>query len=346
MDGLYETELRPSRAMSKRISRNAPCPCGSGKKYKHCCIRKDFDWVEMDDGRVGRQVPLSDEVLDVLEGLRRSQISRYGREQDRIFEGAPPLEILEHWTVEAMKKAAVEPALIYAFEKTNGLLLNEHNENKVPDTDIAEWEAAIDQYESETGNKATRRRLNDQDFDAIFQNSPAERSSRDGFVDRLPFPPPFAKEEWGERQMSDIIEGPDCFSYFQRCLTEITRSGRAEVYLNMFTVMAHAGPPGRQVRDYSALLDESHGKPLTSEQLRTGLESVLASCGPQGAMPNSVAAFEFLGFIGDFMISYVEHAGLQDELADILQKINALALLAFTAAVNAELGIRRDIWTT
>ena len=22
------------------ISRNAPCPCGSGKKYKQCCLRK------------------------------------------------------------------------------------------------------------------------------------------------------------------------------------------------------------------------------------------------------------------------------------------------------------------
>ncbi|MBQ4492496.1 MAG: SEC-C domain-containing protein, partial [Deltaproteobacteria bacterium] len=21
----------------KKIGRNAPCPCGSGKKYKHCC---------------------------------------------------------------------------------------------------------------------------------------------------------------------------------------------------------------------------------------------------------------------------------------------------------------------
>ena len=24
-----------------RISRNAPCPCGSGKKYKYCCLNKD-----------------------------------------------------------------------------------------------------------------------------------------------------------------------------------------------------------------------------------------------------------------------------------------------------------------
>ncbi|MBM3167252.1 MAG: SEC-C domain-containing protein, partial [Chloroflexi bacterium] len=23
----------------KKIGRNEPCPCGSGKKYKHCCGR-------------------------------------------------------------------------------------------------------------------------------------------------------------------------------------------------------------------------------------------------------------------------------------------------------------------
>jgi hypothetical protein len=27
----------------KKISRNAPCPCGSGKKYKHCCYGKGFE---------------------------------------------------------------------------------------------------------------------------------------------------------------------------------------------------------------------------------------------------------------------------------------------------------------
>ena len=30
----------------KRLSRNDPCPCGSGKKYKHCCYRKDRDSSE------------------------------------------------------------------------------------------------------------------------------------------------------------------------------------------------------------------------------------------------------------------------------------------------------------
>jgi hypothetical protein len=23
-----------------KIGRNAPCPCGSGRKYKHCCLEK------------------------------------------------------------------------------------------------------------------------------------------------------------------------------------------------------------------------------------------------------------------------------------------------------------------
>ena len=25
---------------SSRVGRNDPCPCGSGKKYKHCCLAK------------------------------------------------------------------------------------------------------------------------------------------------------------------------------------------------------------------------------------------------------------------------------------------------------------------
>ena len=26
--------------MTESIGRNDPCPCGSGRKYKHCCMRK------------------------------------------------------------------------------------------------------------------------------------------------------------------------------------------------------------------------------------------------------------------------------------------------------------------
>jgi Mlc titration factor MtfA (ptsG expression regulator) len=27
------------KANAKQLGRNSPCPCGSGKKYKHCCAR-------------------------------------------------------------------------------------------------------------------------------------------------------------------------------------------------------------------------------------------------------------------------------------------------------------------
>jgi len=41
---LYNREARlgpaPYKAAAPKVGRNEPCPCGSGKKYKHCCLRK------------------------------------------------------------------------------------------------------------------------------------------------------------------------------------------------------------------------------------------------------------------------------------------------------------------
>ena len=35
---LEATEEKPNIPITgKKIPRNSPCPCGSGKKYKHCC---------------------------------------------------------------------------------------------------------------------------------------------------------------------------------------------------------------------------------------------------------------------------------------------------------------------
>ena len=33
--------LAPARRAGEPVSRNAPCPCGSGKKYKRCCLGRD-----------------------------------------------------------------------------------------------------------------------------------------------------------------------------------------------------------------------------------------------------------------------------------------------------------------
>lgn len=34
------SEFRPMPAPKHKVGRNSPCPCGSGKKYKQCCLRK------------------------------------------------------------------------------------------------------------------------------------------------------------------------------------------------------------------------------------------------------------------------------------------------------------------
>jgi preprotein translocase subunit SecA len=35
-----DAKPEPIRHRGARVGRNDPCPCGSGKKYKNCCLRK------------------------------------------------------------------------------------------------------------------------------------------------------------------------------------------------------------------------------------------------------------------------------------------------------------------
>ena len=133
----------------KRLSRNAPCPCGSGKKYKKCCWGKGFDWEEDEGGNRYRSTPISPEVADILQAQRQKFLDRYGREpgpNDPVFSDLPHPEHLEAMMVEDMKAAGLDSAFIYAFEKT-GLLVTEKNQHLIPETDLAEWDAAIEEYE-------------------------------------------------------------------------------------------------------------------------------------------------------------------------------------------------------
>jgi hypothetical protein len=64
----------------KKLSRNAPCPCGSGKVYGACCWDKGFEWVEDEAGTAFRSTPMTPEVREALEQLRQAFIARHGRE--------------------------------------------------------------------------------------------------------------------------------------------------------------------------------------------------------------------------------------------------------------------------
>ena len=39
-DNYMERKPTPFLHTQKQVGRNAPCPCGSGKKFKHCCLKK------------------------------------------------------------------------------------------------------------------------------------------------------------------------------------------------------------------------------------------------------------------------------------------------------------------
>jgi uncharacterized protein YchJ len=39
-DDFFEPKLHPIEREQKKVGRNDPCPCGSGKKFKKCCMNK------------------------------------------------------------------------------------------------------------------------------------------------------------------------------------------------------------------------------------------------------------------------------------------------------------------
>lgn len=132
----------------RQPSRNAPCPCGSGKKFKHCCRNKGFDWLEDEHGQTGCEVPLDCDTQAILEQQCQKFRQHFGRDMepdDRLFFDAPPLEQVEHRLVEAMQRAGLDPAFIHAFEQT-GLLVSTDNQHLIPAADLARWHAAVAEY--------------------------------------------------------------------------------------------------------------------------------------------------------------------------------------------------------
>ncbi len=137
------------------ISGNAKCPCGSGKKYEHCCLKKGYEFVKDDDGTIRRSVPMSDELGDVLQQQMDDLSEELGRDlrpDDLLFQNQHS-EHSEHFMVEGMKAAGVDPAIIHAFEET-GFLVSEENQHLISDEDLERWQTAIDDYRGKHGESA------------------------------------------------------------------------------------------------------------------------------------------------------------------------------------------------
>ncbi|MGB7346264.1 MAG: SEC-C metal-binding domain-containing protein [Pirellulaceae bacterium] len=140
--------------MAQPIGGNAKCPCGSGKKHKHCCQSKAFEFQQDESGTVRRVVSMSDDVVDMLadhvDQLRDKKGSELSPE-DPLFPDFQ-MEHVEHGIVEAMKSSGVDPAIIHAFEQT-GLLVSEENQHLISEADLAAWHQAVAEFRE--GSDAT-----------------------------------------------------------------------------------------------------------------------------------------------------------------------------------------------
>ena len=54
------------RRASKKIGRNKRCPCGSGRKYKHCCLRKDEERSRLASNVAGKTLAEADKEKEDL----------------------------------------------------------------------------------------------------------------------------------------------------------------------------------------------------------------------------------------------------------------------------------------
>lgn len=75
------------------ISRNEPCPCGSGKKYKKCCLGKDEKAAAGQRQPQPQSVAEADLYIDALTELtnRANDLIRAG-EWDKAFEACGQLQ--------------------------------------------------------------------------------------------------------------------------------------------------------------------------------------------------------------------------------------------------------------
>ena len=137
-----------------KVGRNEPCPCGTGRKYKQCCIDRGFTWMRDQNGEIIRQLPMTDELRDVIQEQTQRFREKFGRDpgpEDKLFFDAPEPEHLEAEMVSRMREVGIHPRIIYAYEKT-GLLRSEENEHLISTRDRELWDAACDEYDRLIGD--------------------------------------------------------------------------------------------------------------------------------------------------------------------------------------------------
>ncbi len=146
------------------ISEEMNCPCGSGKIYMDCCKDKRFKWVIDEKGKFHKSLELDEEVFEELEVLRSQFKETFGRdyeENDRVFYSSI-IHQLNYFNdfIRTARKAGIEESHIYAYYKTDGLIVTELNKDQLSDKDIEEWREAIYEFEELMNEEFKDNQLN------------------------------------------------------------------------------------------------------------------------------------------------------------------------------------------
>jgi hypothetical protein len=143
----FEDEIRATTAWSeleepekKKVGRNDPCPCGSGKKYKKCCLPKTRGQRKVDED----EKDLRDAILEFAAADRFSHdweraLDMYkGGSEDIGFEGTVEEVMFMDWVIHDYPCVGSGEPIVTIFAKEKSSTLNERQRRI-----LMEWQKTL-----------------------------------------------------------------------------------------------------------------------------------------------------------------------------------------------------------
>jgi hypothetical protein len=127
------------------ISRNQLCPCGSGKKYKRCCMGK-----EKEDEIV--RIPITPEMRVPIDFHRKEFEKIMGRPaegDDPVFwslMGRDPQEVVDEEADKYLRHGLIDEKIAYGFKKLLYMVLPDKR-NKFDQEQLAAWDSVVKEYD-------------------------------------------------------------------------------------------------------------------------------------------------------------------------------------------------------
>jgi len=150
---------------AQKVGRNAPCPCGSGRKYKKCCLNKDMNHEKETD--LSEKIFLKEVTREDLS--LQEKLSKYIVEAIQTDEGQNALKVFAEARGEKVEKLPDSEKIVFADWFTHDYKLKDgstviknfykHHQNLLTPKEIEilaqQKDAAISFYETTAINEGT-----------------------------------------------------------------------------------------------------------------------------------------------------------------------------------------------